>query len=186
MKLKKANATFGLLTILMLLVHAGYQMVAFVKFIYVTKTTMTLAAIIMCLLMVHVILAMCIMMFNRDGTNITAYPRANIRTIIQRGSAIGIIIFLIGHIYAHRILTSETLGSAGVWISMTIQILFYGMVFAHIATSFSNGLVTLGILQSEKKKASIDKVVITLCAVAFVCTSIITSKTFVLLANMPR
>ena len=181
MRIKKANAAFGLLTILMLIIHAGYQMVAFVKFVHDEKITMTLGAIIMVCMVIHMVLALTIVMIAGDGTNISAYPRDNIRTILQRASAIGIMVLILGHLNSFKILTSS---SAGLVIASIIQIVFFGMVFIHIATSFSNAFVTLGLLESEGKKKTIDRVMMILCSVAFAVVCVITIRTYAMLAAM--
>lgn len=181
MKLKKANAVLGLLTIVMLIIHAGYQMVAYVKFVHNEGVTMALAAVILVFMLIHMILALVIVTIAGEGTDITGYPRDNMRTIIQRASAIGIMVFLIGHLYAYDILTSS---SAGLILSSIIQILFFGMIFIHIATSFSNGLITLGLLQSETKKKVLDRVIAAMCSVAFAAACIITIRTYAMLAAM--
>lgn len=181
MKLKKVNAAFGLLTILLLISHAGYQMVAFIKFVHDEKITMVLGGAIMACMVIHMVLALTIVMIAGDGTDISAYPRDNVRTIMQRASAIGIMVLILGHINSFKILTSS---SAGLIIASIIQILFFGMVFIHIATSFSNAFVTLGILESESKKRIIDRVMMILCAVAFVVVCVITIRTYAMLATM--
>lgn len=43
MKLKKANAILGLLTMAILLIHAGYQVTAYVLFLYDPMVTRILA-----------------------------------------------------------------------------------------------------------------------------------------------
>ena len=181
MKLKKTNATLGLLTIVMLIIHAGYQMAAYVRFEHNEKVTMALGAAILVLMLLHIVLAMVIVMITGDGTDITAYPRDNVRTIVQRASAIGIMVFLAGHLYAYDILTS---GPAGLIAASIIQIIFFGMIFIHTATSLSNGFVTLGLLQSETKKQILDRVVMALCTVAFAAICIITIRTYTMLAAM--
>ena len=51
------------------------------------------------------------------------------------------------------------------------EVLFFAVVITHIATSFSAGLITLGILESREVQARIDKVVYVLGALAFLVSA---------------
>ena len=94
MKLKKANAIFGLLTIAMLLIHGGYEVYAYINLLYNPGVTKLLGLLILGALIIHMALGMGIMMFANDGSELRKYPKLNRGTIIQRASAIGILVFL--------------------------------------------------------------------------------------------
>lgn len=182
MKLKKANALLGLITIIVLLAHAGYQIAAYILFIYNPLVTKTLAWIAVAAVSVHAVLGMSIMMFSNDGSSLTQYPKANLRTILQRGSAIGIMVMLILHVKAYDILKSGTPGLAAAEL---IQLLFFTCVFTHIAASFSNAFVTLGFLSSMDTKKRIDRVTWTVCGVLWLAAVIVVGRTYVILASIP-
>lgn len=185
MKLKKANAIFGLLTIAMLLVHAGYQMYAFIMFVYNPGVTKVLGALILIALILHMILGMSIMMFANDGSELKKYPKENKDTILQRVSAIGILVFLFGHLNAYEILTSHFGGVLSLIIALLIQALFFGCAFIHVGTSFSRAFVTLGLLESMETKKKIDLVVKVLLVILFIAIMIVLTQTYIALWSNP-
>ncbi|MBQ9179633.1 MAG: hypothetical protein IJ132_02390, partial [Firmicutes bacterium] len=126
MKLKKANAALGLLAIVILLVHAGYQVVAYLLFIYNPVVTQVLAWMTVGVVALHAIMGMGMVFFVHDGATVKSYPRANLRTILQRASAIGILVMLIFHIKAFAIMKS---GTPGLITAELIQFLFFTCVF---------------------------------------------------------
>ena len=184
MKLKKANALFGLLTILLLLVHAGYQMIAYVKFLYNPFVTKLLSYLVLGALLIHMVLGMSILMFAHDGSDLGKYPRQNRAVILQRASAIGILVFVFGHMKAYDILTSHFGGHFSLVLALLLQTLFFGSAFLHVGISFSRALITLGLLSSPEKKKILDWVVWVLCGIAFVVILIIMAKTYGMLWGM--
>lgn len=181
MKLKKANAALGLLAIAILLVHAGYQVVAYLLFIYNPVVTQVLAWMTVGVVAFHAIMGMSMVFFLHDGVTVKSYPRANLRTILQRASAIGIMVMLILHIKAFAIMKSGTPGLIAVEF---IQFLFFTSVFTHIGTSFSNAFVTLGLLEDMEKKKKIDRVTWVICAVLWAITVFVVGKTFIAVSQM--
>lgn len=180
MTLKKANAACGLLTIFFLLAHAGYQMVTFVMMYHNSTITRILGWACVAAVMMHAVLGMCIMMFSHDGSSLRRYPRENRRTIIQRASAVGIMVLLLLHIQSFGIMTSGTLGLIAAEL---IQFLFFTCVFLHIGTSFSNAFVTLGWLDDMERKKKTDKVVWVICAVTWAAAVIIVGRTYIVLSS---
>ena len=186
MKLKKANAIFGLLTIVLLLVHAGYEMYAYIKFIYAPFVTAFLSYLVLGALLVHMVLGMSIMMFAHDGADLKAYPKENRSVIIQRGSAIAMMVLVFAHIKAFDILQSHFGGIFSLILVVVLQAAFFAAVFLHVATSFSKAFITLGWLSTLEKKNAIDRVVSIICAIAFVAILIILTKTYYVLWSMPH
>jgi succinate dehydrogenase hydrophobic anchor subunit len=86
MRLKKANATLGLLAILILLAHAGYQVVAYILFIYNPFVTKVLAWAAVAVVSLHAVLGMSMLMFVHDGSSARSYSGMNLRTILQRAA----------------------------------------------------------------------------------------------------
>ncbi len=181
MKLKKANAILGLFAICILLAHAGYQIVAYILFLYNPMVTKVLGWLTVAVVFMHAILGMSMVMFVHDGGSLSAYPKANQRTILQRASAIGIMVAVVLHIKSFEMLSSGNLGLAAAELT---QFIFFSCVFTHIATSFSNAFVTLGLLGDMDKKKKIDRVVYVICAVLWAVAVIVVGKTYVALAAM--
>ena len=181
MKLKKANAMLGLLAILILLAHAGYQVIAYILFIYNPLVTKLLGWASVAVVSAHAVLGMSMLMFVHDGGNTKAYPALNKRTILQRASAIGIIVMLVLHIKAYDILTS---GTPGLVAAELIQLLFFSCVFTHIGTSVSNAFVTLGLLGDMDRKKKTDRIVYVICAALWAAAVLVVGKTYVVLAAM--
>ena len=181
MKLKKANAILGLLAIAILLAHAGYQVVAYLFFIYDPVVTQVLAWMTVGVVALHAIMGMSMVFFVHDGVTVKSYPRANLRTILQRASAIGIMVMLILHIKAFAIMKSGTLGLIAAEL---IQFLFFTCVFTHIGTSFSNAFVTLGWLEDMEKKKKIDRVTWVICAVLWAVAVFVVGKTYIAMSQM--
>ncbi len=182
MVLKKANAVFGLLTIALLLAHAGYEVVTYLLFLYDPVVTRVLGWCLIAAVSVHAILGMSIMMFAHDGSGLGKYRRENRRTILQRGSAIGIMVMVVLHLQCYALLKT---GTPGLIAAEVIQIVFFACIFTHVATSFSNAFVTLGALENLKTKKKIDMCVWVLCGICFLAASIVIGRTYIFLASMP-
>ena len=182
MKLKKANAILGLPAILILLTHAIYQIIAYILFIYNPAVTKILAWATVALVSLHAVLGMSIVMFSHEGSAVMKYKKENFRTILQRGSAIGIMVTMILHIKAFDILKS---GTAGLIAAELIQLLFFSCVFTHIATSFSNALVTLGLIEDMGRKNRIDRAIYIICALICLAAIPVVGRTYIALASMP-
>ena len=56
-------------------------------------------------------------------------------------------------------LTAAMVMSAFIILLIIAEILFFGVVITHISVSFTNGLVTLGILTSESVRNKMDTVI---------------------------
>lgn len=182
MRLKKANAALGLLSIAVLLAHAGYQVVAYLIFLYNPAVTSVLAWATAAVVAAHAVLGMSIVMFAHDGSTLGRYPSLNRRTLLQRASAIGIIVMLVLHVQAFDILRSGTLGLV---CAEAIQVLFFACVFTHVATSLGNALVTLGLLRSMDAKRKLDRIVWVACALLWAICTLVIGGTYPALAAMP-
>ena len=182
MKLKKANAILGLLTMAILLIHAGYQVIAYVLFLYDPMVTRILAWATAGVCSLHAVLGMSIVMFRHDGSTAAQYPEANLRTVIQRASAIGMLVMLVLHVKAYDILKS---GTPGLIFAELVQVLFFSCVFAHIATSFTNAFITLGVLSDMERKKKNDRAVWVICVAAWAVCVFVIGRTYLILASMP-
>ena len=127
----------------------------------------------MALLCLHAVLSMGIVFFSADGTKLNQYPKQNVGTILQRGSAILILPLLILHINTFSLL--QTCAGNGNWFCFVLllisQPVFYATVLTHVAVSVSRAMITLGRVSSLEKKKTVDRVVRIICAVFFIVVS---------------
>lgn len=169
-KLKKLNAVLGLLTIALLIAHAGYSAVSYIFMLYHPNVTKALSLPLLVIVCLHAILGMSLVFLHSDGTDLTAYPGYNKATIAQRVSAALIFPMLLLHIRTFALMSSaaEAGAKAPVVLLILVEVLFFGTIFTHIAVSFSRALITLGLLSSREKQRRIDKACIIICSVMFV------------------
>ena len=150
MAIKKWNARLSLLTLLLLLIHEGYQLYAYITFYYnPTLSKVTGFATAGCFAL-HAILSVISVFVLHDAKSV-AYKKLNIRTVLQRVSAVLILLLLPLHIFSFSLLKSSA-GGVGYVLVEAAQIIFYAMLSCHVALSFSNALITLGRLSDIKKK----------------------------------
>jgi len=179
MKLKKINATLGLLSIAAMLLHIGYTVFAYLAFYYNPTLKLLTAIPFMALACLHAVCGMLTLFLQSDGTRLELYPKQNARTILQRVSAALMLPLLILHINTFGLLQSSAEAGQWIWFALLMlsQPLFYGVVQTHIAVSVTRGLITLGWLSSTEKQKVIDRVVYILCALAFVVSTFVVVRT---------
>lgn len=169
MALKKVNAALGLLSTLALLVHVGYSTYVYLSFYYnPALKTLTALPFIVCAC-AHAVCGMCAVFLQGDGTSLDAYARQNRGTVVQRVCAALIFPLLIVHLKTYELL--QGYAEQGAWgafgLLIVLQLVFYAVVFAHTAASFSKALITLGLLASREKQQSLDRAVYAVCAAVF-------------------
>lgn len=175
MTVKKWNARLSLLTLLLLVMHEGYQLYAYITFYYnPTLSKVSGFAAAGCFVL-HAILSM-ICVFGMHDSKTVTYKKLNIRTVLQRVSAVLVLLLLPLHIFSFSLLKS-TAGGVGYILTEAAQILFYAMLSCHIALSFSSALITLGRLSDIKKKRIIDIVVFVIFTLLFITVSVIITTT---------
>lgn len=179
MTLKKWNAALGLLTIVALFVHVGYNAFAYLTFYYNPTLTMLTAMPILVFVCLHAITGMCSVFLLGDGTRVDPYQRQNRRTVAQRVSAALIFPLLIVHLNTYDLLAESAL--AGQWLIFGLvlcaQLAFYAVIAVHVISSFSRGLITLGLLSSRETQAKIDRVVTVVCVCLIVFAAFVVVKT---------
>ena len=170
MKLKKINATLGLLSIVLILLHVGYSVVTYLTFYYNPVLKLVFAVPFIVVVCLHAICGMLIVSTMRDGSRADLYPVQNQRTILQRASAALIFPLLILHIKTFSLMqaSAEHGHKAYIVLLMLAEILFFAVVITHGAVSFTNGLITLGLLSDRELQKKIDKVVYVIGAILFV------------------
>ena len=175
MGIKKWNARLSLLTTALLLIHEGYQLCAYLTFYYnPTLSAISDCSAAGCFVLHGILSAICV--FALHDAKAIAYKKLNIRTLLQRISAVMIILLLPIHIFSFSLLQSSA-GGLGYILIEAAQIIFYAALSCHIAMSFSGALITLGRLSDIKKKRVIDAVVLVICALLFLAVSVIITTT---------
>ena len=169
MKLKRIDAVAGLLSAIALLVHIGYTAYAYLAFYYNPTLKLLTAVPFMVLACLHAVLGMSAVFLQGDGTRLDLYPKQNIRTIIQRIAAALILPLLILHLNTYSLL--RTCAEGGKWfffaMLMISQSLFYGTVIAHVASSVTRGMITLGWITSRGRQKMIDRIIYVIWAAVF-------------------
>lgn len=170
MKSKKWNARLAIFTFFLLLIHEGYQLFAYLTFYYnSTISAITGFSLAGCFL-AHGILS-AISVFVLHDAKIVTYKKRNCKTVLQRASAVVVILLLPVHIFSFSLLQrSETAAYA---VIEALQIVYYAALTGHIAVSIGNALVTLGLLADIGKKRVLDTVVFVVCALLFIAVCVI-------------
>ena len=170
MALKKANAILGLLSAVCMLAHIGYNVFCYLTFYYNPALKLVFSIPFIVVVCIHAILGMLSVFLSSDGTRLDLYPRQNHRTVLKRASAALMFPLLILHINSFNFMqqSAQAGNTALVVLLIVVEVLFFAVVITHIASSFSAGLVTLGILGSETAQIRIDKAVYILGALIFV------------------
>lgn len=169
MKLKKMNAVLSLLTLLTMILHVGYCIFAYLTMYYNPFLKLMTAVPFLVLACLHAVCGMAVVFFLPDGTRLDLYPRQNMQTILQRGSAALIFPLLILHLRTFDLLSaSAKSGNRPALILLLLsEPLFYGTVITHVAVSVSKALITLGVLTSAEGRRKLDRILYVLGAVFF-------------------
>lgn len=169
MKMKKINGALGLLSIVFMFLHIGYTVYAYLSFYYNPFLKMVFAIPFMVVVCLHAVLGMITVFTRADGTRMDLYAKQNYRTILQRVSASLIFPLLILHINTFTLMKScaEKGQTVFIFLLMAAELLFFATVITHVSVSLTNGLVTLGILESREVQKKLDRIIYVIGAVVF-------------------
>lgn len=173
--LKKCNAVCALVATMALLVHVGYNAYAYLTFYYnPTLNTLTALPFLICACL-HAAMGIYAVFFQGDGTRMGLYQRLNWRTLLQRMAAFLMVPLLVAHLQTFTLLSeSAARGARGAFVLVVgLQLAFYAVVAAHVATSFSRALITLGLLDSRERQRRLDRFSSIICVVAMLVASIV-------------
>ena len=183
---KKVNAVLGLAITAALLIHIIYEIYAYLTFYYNPVLTKILAFTTLGLGALHILLSAFIVFISHDKGKGIRYPALNIRTLLQRISAVAIAVMLILHMNTFVALSATAGTSRALFVTVLIvQVLFYLTVFVHIAVSASNAFITLGIISSGKARKTLDIIIWILCVILFAAASFVVVKTQVAMFLTP-
>lgn len=169
MKLKKISAFLGLLSIFFLLLHVGYSVFCYLTMYYNPQLKYIMAIPFIVLVCLHAVCGMASVFLQADGTRMDLYPGKNMRTILQRVSAALIFPLLILHLYTFSLMKSSAeSGNPGFIVLLILaELLFFACVITHVVVSLTKGLITLGLLSSQKVQKMIDRILYVAGAVVF-------------------
>lgn len=168
--MKKINAVLGLLSIVLMLLHMGYTIFAYLTFYYNPFLKMVFAIPFIVVVCLHALLGMLTVFTQADGTRMDLYPKQNMRTILQRVSAALIFPLLILHINTFSLMRSDAAKEHPIIIILLIaaELVFFAAVITHVAVSLTKGLITLGLLTSREKQKTIDRVIYVIGAAVYI------------------
>ena len=168
LSLRRFNAYIALLTVLALCYHSltmGYSMWTGW---YSRDVSVSSAWIVGGCVVVHVFLVLVLFFFFAEGGAVT-YKKDPVSIMIQRVSAIAIIILLHFHMRAY---TSVAMGQRldGLMFAFYVatELAFFGFVMAHVAVSFAQGLMLVHWVRVPGAIKAIDKVCYWVCGILFV------------------
>lgn len=165
MILKKINAVLGLSIIAALICHGGTMTYSLITYWYNYTICKFFAHAAVVLMILHALMSICIFFFLHDGSSIS-YSRLNTSTLIQRITAVLMIIFIHFHTtaYAHMA-TGESLSAGKTVFVLITEYIYIISVFLHTSVSFSKALITLGLISSAKTARRVDKAAYIICGV---------------------
>lgn len=108
MILKKTNAVLGLMIIAAVICHAGTMTFSLITFWYDFAICKFFAHAAVTFMILHALMSICLFFFQHDGSDMR-YSRQNMRTLLQRITAVVMIVLIHFHTsaYAHMA-TGET------------------------------------------------------------------------------
>lgn len=187
MKLKKASAVLGLLSILLMLAHVVYSVFAYLTMYYNPMVTKLLAWPFLAAVCLHAVFGMLTVFLQADGTRMDLYPKKNIRTILQRVSAALIFPLLILHVFTYSLMQGfAQQGQKGLVILIMLgEILFFAVIITHVVTSTTKAFITLGWMTSLQTQSRVEKVLYVIGAIVFVVAAvvIVRAQTFMFLSQ---
>ncbi len=167
LKLRHANAYVALATILALCYHSftmGYSMWTGW---YDRNVSVSSAWIIAGFVIVHVFLVLVLFFFFAEGGALT-YKKDPRSILIQRVSAIAIIILLHFHIKAYTaVAMGEKLDLLMFLFYVATELAFFGFVMMHVAVSLGQGLMLVGWVRKPDLLKAIDKAAYWVCGILF-------------------
>ena len=175
---KKVNAVCGLVIIASVLLHIICVVYCYLTFSYKPLLTNVTAYTVLALTGLHILLSGIIVFFMHDRGRGMIYPCLNVRTLIQRITAVLMILMLILHLNTFKLL-SYSAGSNDLLFAAVIilQVLFFGVTLLHTAVSAGNALITLGMISTDKARRNFDITVWIICAVFFAVLTVSVIRT---------
>lgn len=167
LELRRANAWVALVTVLALCYHSLTMGWSMWTGWYNRDVSVSSAWIIAGCVVVHVFLVLVLFFFFAEG-GATTYKKDPTSILIQRISAIAIIILLHFHMKAYTsVAMGEKLDLLMFLFYVVTELAFFGFVMAHVAVSFAQGLMLVGWLKKPDLVKTVDTVCYWVCGVLF-------------------
>jgi large-conductance mechanosensitive channel len=165
---RKVNAVISLICSCLILIHGSYDALWMMLRGKITTLPKFLPLALIIFVVIHIILSIVTAILGSGGKknpNSKMYKKENIKTMIQRVFGLLIIILLPPHIIGMgNHLVPKVLHSI-------IHPLFFLVVYAHTAISFSKAFITLGIGNAKFIKI-VDRLITILCMFIFIASII--------------
>lgn len=177
MKLKKINAVLTWFTSMCFLTHLYTMSVFMLTGWFNVGICMAGARATAMFVSLHTVISLIILFFSHDGSSLTRYAKLNKETVMQRATAISMMILVHFHLKAFGFITAGTALSIGQKIFIIVtEVLFFASCNAHLGISFPRSLITMGIIRedsAELKAARITRLVTVLSDVFCIISLII-------------
>lgn len=178
--MKKVNACITWILILLFYSHLLVMSYSLATGWYDYNICKTLARATGVVISIHAILSIIVVLFLHDGVRVGYYAKRNTKTIIQRVTAIIILIFVHLHVKAFRFIVQGThLSTTDKIFILVTEFIFFGANFLHLTVSFSKSLITMGLLRSDDKEKLINKIVLVI-NVVLMCVATISLTLFII------
>lgn len=174
---KKINAVLTMVIMLILTGHIVYEICAFIMLYHNPVLTRAFADSVALIAVLHMFLSVKMLFHDHEFKSRVKYLKLNARTYIQRISALGIALLIPVHFITMGLIMSGKADHTVFVILMVCQVLFWCLVGIHIAASFSNALITLGLLSDMKTRKTIDIIV------SFICVILIAVSSYVIIRS---
>ena len=184
MNIKKMNAAAGLILIILLIIHIGYEVWSYLAFYYNPTVRRLIAWSFAGVTSLHIIMSAVSVAGKHDGSTLSMYPRMNKGTILQRTSALGILVLLPVHVKTGEWISQHAVGNTGFVVLVILEILFWVMIGIHVTMSLSRALITLGLLENMRTKKMIDIITGIVCAAGITVSAYIIIMTQLILLKM--
>ena len=168
MLVKKFNAICSLMLTAALCLHLATMSYSMITGWYDYNICKNFAHAAAYIAAMHVATCLFILFFMNDGSDCRNYKYLKRKCIVQRASGLVVIALLHLHVKAFEFIVSgEALSSAEkAWILIT-EIIFFGAIFMHLAVSFKNSLISLGIIRSDASEKDTGKISCIICFILF-------------------
>lgn len=171
MGLKKANANLTLFLVTVLIVHVFYEVWAFLNMYHNAAISGAFGGMVLLAALIHGGISFKMVFRDHDSHGKVEYGRLNARTVVQRATATGMGIFLPLHCVTMMLIMNKKGGVPVLILLLVSEVLFWLFVAVHVTLSFSNALITLGVLADMKKRKKVDITAGIICALTTALSS---------------
>ena len=169
---KKVNSIIAWVVILLLGGHLATMSYSLLTGWYDYSVCKALAYLTAGFVSLHVLLSLIIVFFLHDGTRIGSYASMSKGTVIQRSSALAVLVLLHAHVTSFGFIAAgDALSMAQAAYIVVTEALFFAAIFAHLSVSASKSLITLGLLRSDAAEHRCNVVAAAVCVAGFALTS---------------